>query len=677
LTIALVMTIALGIASNASVDGFVRGLLSQEQPFPPEALDSVSTLLRTAAIAVFAIACANVAAFLLARASARSRETAVRFAIGARRPQLFRQILADSFLISCAGAIAGAVLAYWIGRIVPSLLFDQDAEQMRFAANPSGVAMIALACAGVTILCGLLPLLETRHDDPAAIMQRESSGPSRASLRIGGGLVILQMAACTLLMVSAGLLFSSYRAALQTSTGRRLATATIATVEALQMSSKSMQARAGEDYFADIARVARGIIDASNIAWVGTIPGNRPILRSFEFERSGLSLRTFTFQRQLFTARSGDAVILPPLQGRMFGSVDNGPCGGVVLSPEAARQLGAAKVVGRSIETPSGEWSEVIGVVRLRDDDQRPVVLHYAPGADDTSAEAATYRVPQIEEAGATELDVNIVSRNYFDMLGLRMVAGQGFNDRVDACRVAIVNEQAADRYFGGKAVGGALIDANGVRTTIIGVVASAKIRAAQRDIMPMVYLPMDQDFQPQMTMILEAGASSASTRRLLHRQLQLVKGGRPERVVVKTLDQHLSRTAFAVERITTVLVGASAMIALTLGMLGLYGVMSDAARRRRREFALRIALGAQGPHVIRQVIAEGSRLVVIGTVVGLAGSFLVAEWITRVAPATDGQSVMIWIAAPLTLATAVGVASVLPARKAAASDPLLIMRSE
>jgi hypothetical protein len=625
---------------------------------------------------VSALACAKVAVFLRARASSGARETAVRVAIGAGRPQLIRQVVADSVVISVTGAIAGGVLAYWIGRIVPAMLFDEDAAHMKFAADMTGIASIAGVCAAITIACGLLPLIETRHDDPGAIMQRENSGPSRASLRIGAGLVVLQMAACTLLVISAGLLFEGYRSALNTSTGRRLANATIASVEATQMSSKSLEATGADNYFSNTSRVAQAALDATNIAWVGIVPGDRPVFRAFEFERADLPLRSFEFARTLFTARSGDAVLLPPTKGRMFGTIDTGPCGGVVLSVEAARRIGATSLIGRSIETPSG-WSEVVGVVRLKDDEKKAVVFHYAPRVEESQSEPSIYRVPEFSDVPQTLLAANIVSRNYFDMLGLPIVAGKSFSDARDACRIAIVNEQAAEQFFGGNAVGGAIIDTNGLRTNVVGLVASAKLRVASREITPTVYFPLGQDYQPRMTIILETGRVGNARLRDLHRRLEMIPGGRPERIIVTTLDRHLSRTSLAPERITTVLVGASAAVSLVLGLLGLYGVMSDATRRRRREFALRIALGAQGAHVIGQVVAEGMRLVVIGTSLGIAGSFLVARWIAHITPAADRPSLAIWIAAPLSLVIAVGIASVLPARKALAIDPLLIMRAE
>jgi ABC-type antimicrobial peptide transport system permease subunit len=73
----------------------------------------------------------------------------------------------------------------------------------------------------------------------------------------------------------------------------------------------------------------------------------------------------------------------------------------------------------------------------------------------------------------------------------------------------------------------------------------------------------------------------------------------------------------------------------------------------------------------------EGTRLVVLGTAVGLGGSVIVAQWMTQISPATEGASPLVWMAAPVLLAAAIAMASIVPARKALASDPLLIMRSE
>ena len=124
-------------------------------------------------------------------------------------------------------------------------------------------------------------------------------------------------------------------------------------------------------------------------------------------------------------------------------------------------------------------------------------------------------------------------------------------------------------------------------------------------------------------------------------------------------------------------LVGASASIALALGGLGLYGLMSEAARRRRREFALRMALGARAEHLVGQVMSEGMRLVAGGAVAGMLASVLTARWVARVTPTDDPLSPWIWVAAPTVLALAVVAAGVVPARKALASDPLVIMKDE
>jgi ABC-type antimicrobial peptide transport system permease subunit len=145
----------------------------------------------------------------------------------------------------------------------------------------------------------------------------------------------------------------------------------------------------------------------------------------------------------------------------------------------------------------------------------------------------------------------------------------------------------------------------------------------------------------------------------------------------VTTLDEHLSRTVLAPQRIATTLVGASAVTALVLGVLGIYGAMSDATRQRRREIALRIALGAQGWRVIREVLTEGARLAALGTLAGLAGSVLLVWWLARVAPNAEVPAAWSWLAAPIVILAVVLIASVLPARRALAVDPLTIMRDQ
>ena len=115
------------------------------------------------------------------------------------------------------------------------------------------------------------------------------------------------------------------------------------------------------------------------------------------------------------------------------------------------------------------------------------------------------------------------------------------------------------------------------------------------------------------MTMLMETNGVDNATLSRLHLRMAGIPGGREDRIVVATLFDHMSRTAFAPERIATMLVTALAGIALALGALALYGMMNDAARRRRREFALRIALGAQGTHVFTQILREGARVVAAG----------------------------------------------------------------
>ncbi len=652
-------------------------------PEVSDGMQRVGTVLSAAAGAVFFIACVNVATFLLSRASARSRETSVRIAIGASRGRLARQLLTDSILLSLGGGALGLVLALWTTKLIPSFLFEQDAGQLTFVPDLSGTLKASAACLAIMIACGLTPLFETRDDDPASVLRRESAGPSMAMRRVRAGLVVAQMTCCCVLVISAASLLTGFRAALETKMGQHLRGSILATFEAEHRFSRP---DLGLQYFHDAEQAAMSSPRIVSAAWVGTPPGSRPGWASVRVEPAALPARDAIVNVAAFTPASLAHVILPPVAGRMFGGGDTPQsCRVVAVNEQAANDVFGGDAVGRSIQDPSGQRVEIIGVVADRKtENERPTgatVYFYPeqtplPPIDRNGT--AHFQVPDRPQLTRAVLEANVVSPGYFEAMGLTPIAGKVFSNfgTANECRVGVINQQANELYFGGNAIGAAIIDASGRRTEIVGVVRSLLLRTAQRRVEPAIYLPMTQDFLPLMTLILQTRNATAETLKSLRSTLDGVPGGRGP-VVVRTLEQHLSRIALASERIATVLVGASAATALALGVLGLHGAMSEAARQRRREFGVRVALGAKGWRLIREVVSEGMRLAAAGTVVGMAGSLLVARWLARVTPNAGPLTVWIWLTAPSVLLFAVAVASVLPARQALATDPLTVMRDE
>ena len=535
----------------------------------------------------------------------------------------------------------------------------------------------------MTIACGLLPLLDLRRDNPAAVLQRESAGPSRGMRRLRAGLVVAQMACCSVLVIGAGLLLKGFRSALQTSVGQSLGQPILATAYAKFGFDRP---DLGLRYFDDLEQAGQSLPGVSSTTWVSALPGVRPAWQSMRIEPPQTPRRDVTIDAVLFTPDSLAQVTLPPIAGRMFGAADTAQsCRVVVLNEEASRELFDGDPIGRTIEDPIGQRLEVVGVVAERPPakaagPRRPRLFLYAE-QDRTLAESpgpTPLRVPDGAVPGSAMFDVNVVSPSYFDRMGLVPIAGRTFRDAAASlsCRVGVINQEAAERYFGGNAVGGAVIDGSGRRTEIIGVVHSAVHGTSQRRPEPTIYMPMAQDFLPRMTLILGARETTDATLAMARRQFDAVPGGRAP-VTVRTLAEHLSRTALASERIATVLVGASATSALVLGGLGLYGAMAEATRQRRREIAMRIALGAQGRRVIGLVLADGLRFAGAGAVAGMLGSLMLVRWLARVTPTGGSPALWAWLAAPLALLVAVSIAAVLPARRAMTMDPLTILREK
>jgi predicted permease len=641
-------------------------------------LSRIGMLLRAAAAAVFVIACVNVTCLLLWRVSARSHDTAVRVALGARRAQLARQLLADSVWISLAGAACGVLVATWTTKLVPLLFFDQDAAQLVFAPNFAGIVATSVVCVGITITCGLVPLFAMRDDRPATVLQQENTGLSPPMHRLRMGLIMAQMALCCLLIIVTAFLLRSFSVALQSNFDRRLGVPILATVQAPARLSRSETASHGLRLLRAFENAARSVAGITPLGWVAKLPGDLPTWQRFRVEPRDLPVREQTMDILPFTPATLADIALPPIAGRLFGGRDTPhACRVAIINEAAARDVFEGDAVGRSIDDPAGQNVEIVGVVATRQTERasnplRPTIYYYADQISIPAAIAGPgrFRVPTVPRPSSAVLDSNVVSAGYFAAMGWPVLRGHLFADDLsDGCRVAVVTEEAADRYFGGNAVGAAVIDEAARRTQIIGVVRSTAARTLQRRLEPAIYFPMAQDFVLGMTLFLNSREANDTILADVHRRLDAVPGRAPAPVVVRTLDSHLNKTALAPLRIATTFVGTFAAMALAIGVLGLSGAMTDSARRQRRDIAVRIALGAPGWRVVRDVVSDTVRLAVAGMAVGILGSMLLSRWLAPLAPHGKAVGISEWVAGPLILMAAVAVATVVPASRALSGD--------
>ena len=335
----------------------------------------------------------------------------------------------------------------------------------------------------------------------------------------------------------------------------------------------------------------------------------------------------------------------------------------------------ADATVGRVLYDAARMPVIVIGVAALKNTKTvaRPSIYSIAPLASDR------FRTAVVSELERAELNVNVVSPEYLSAAGFSVLAGRIFPDdpRNGSCRVAVVNREAADLWSGGNATGAAVIDEAGRRTQIIGVVQSPRLGRLQRSTEPAIYFPMEQDHQPRMTLLLQAPSASESTLVSIRSALEAVPGSGPQPMIVRSLETYLSQIGLASLRVASVILGACAVTALLLSVLGLYGTLSDTARRQRREMAVRIALGARPRDVIGWVLGQGARLAAAGTAAGIAGSLLISGLLSRIVMTSEAPPPWVWLAGPVTLAVMVAVASVLPARRSLMVDPVRALRQD
>jgi putative ABC transport system permease protein len=529
------------------------------------------------------IACANVANLLLAHASVRQRELAVRAALGASAGRLARQFLTESLMLALAGGSAGLFIAVAGVRSVRAL-GPSSVPRIHDVSLSLPVLFFTLAISVVSgVLFGMAPILWGRKPELASALKeigRSESGGARDRRR-RNVLVIAQVALAVVLVTGAGLLIKS---------------------------------------FARLTSVDPGF-------------------RSEHVLTANISLPVARYAKAADVANTFDRI------------------------RAMAEALPGVKSAGETTSLPLAQ-----------DFDYRlPFRFLSLPAPDHPEDQSAWHR---------------IVSPGFFAALSTQFIAGRDFSDhdRADSPAVVIVNEALARQYWprGGaigqkiRAVSGAFGPLGRILLQdpeIVGLVKDMKYSGLGRTAEPAIYFPNRQAPFASMTLVVRTDAS-LSPDSLINALRRRLRGIDPDLPLahIQTMSEQVTESV-SQAHFQTILLTVFSGIALVLGSVGIYGVLSYAVVSRTREIGIRAALGARPADILRFIIGQGLALVAcglaLGMVLSLAAGRLIESLLFQVKPVDFAN-----FAAVSTVLAGVGLlAGFLPARAASRIDPSVALR--
>jgi len=284
--------------------------------------------------------------------------------------------------------------------------------------------------------------------------------------------------------------------------------------------------------------------------------------------------------------------------------------------------------------------------------------------------------------------DWQVVTPGYFDAMGLRLRRGRFIDerDRSDAPGAVVINETMAARYWPGQDPLGTRFKLGGSAgpgwVTVVGIVGDVRHGSLADAPTSQMYLPHAQfrfwnggSVVRALTLAVRASGDAAALAGAVRGALQAVDPRVPL-ADVRTM-REVRATSLGRERFLFVLAAVFGVVALTLGALGIYGVLAYSVARRTREIGLRLALGARTADVARLVIREGGVITGIGLAAGLLGALALGRLLRGLLFDVAPLDPFTLVAAPLLLAAAALLACWLPARRAARIAPMEALRHE
>jgi putative ABC transport system permease protein len=522
---------------------------------------------------VLLIACANVATLLLARATARQKELAIRAALGAVRMRLIRQLMMESLLLAGLGGATGLLLAFWgVDLLVAAIPGGMhNAKAIGLDSAVLGFTMAVSLATG--FIFGVVPALRGSQIDLNESLRDGSRGMTGGlrHQRLRNAFVVAEIALALALLAGGGLLIKSF--------------------------------------------------------WK-----LRQIKPGFDPER------VLTLQLNLPETRYADAK-----QRNAF----------ITRTLERLAALPGVTAAGATTELPF-TGSRTGSSIQI--EDRAPL-----PRGVDIRADRRT------------------VSADYFKAMGIPLLRGREFtvHDNAESPRLAIINEQAARRFFPNEdPLGKRVIMQGDTKYEIVGVVGDVKHGKLTEEVRPEIYTHTLQDsLRTWMDLALRTSGDSGG---LIGPVRSAIRAIDPDQPVynVQTMEQRLA-SSIAANRFNALLLGIFAAVAMILASTGIYGVMSYTVAQRTHEIGIRLALGAQGGDVLMLVIKHGMSVAMIGVGLGLISALAMARLMTGLLYQVEPADPLTFTIVTVLLSAVALLACYIPARRAAKVDPMVALRYE
>jgi putative ABC transport system permease protein len=330
-------------------------------------------------------------------------------------------------------------------------------------------------------------------------------------------------------------------------------------------------------------------------------------------------------------------------------------------------------------------WQQVLDRVRVLPGVESAAVGTVVPLTDDHNRTDLTIEGMALPKPGSyPHPDYHIISPDYVRTLGIPLLRGRTFTDadNENAPLVGMINANVARQFFPNEGpVGKRFMFGHPSSTgspkwlTIVGVVADTKLYGLANPARLEVYVPFRQSPTSTMSLLVKSGVDPAALTSAIRGAVESIDKDQPI-FAISTMKELVSNSV-ATRRMTLVLLGLFSGLALVLGAIGIYGVISYSVAQRTREIGVRMALGAPRLGVFQVVIGQGMRLAGIGIVIGIAAAFGLARLMSSLLYAVNAADFETFAGVAILLALVAFAACYIPARRAMRVDPMVALRYE